>query len=126
MDLIFSLICDDGQRYELEQMKSHAFFEGIDWETLRSTTAPWIPDIKNDEDTSHLDSFEPLTGVAATVNERPDGVKAKCFLHQVQPLSKVVIGEVEDDVLPIKNYDFRRSRDWQSLVKMAHNEESSS
>ena len=42
-----------------EEIKSHPFFKGIDWDNIRNTMKPpFVPDIKNDYDTKYFDVLE--------------------------------------------------------------------
>ena len=41
----------------VEEIKKHPFFKGINWDNIRNTKAPFIPDIKNDYDTKYFDTF---------------------------------------------------------------------
>ena len=46
-DLIKQLICDSEHRLGtrgIQEIKNHPFFEGLCWETIRCSTAPFIPD----------------------------------------------------------------------------------
>lgn len=40
-----------------DEIKKHPFFKGIDWENMKNTKAPFIPDIQNDWDTKYFDNF---------------------------------------------------------------------
>lgn len=42
------------QRLDLDQIKRHKFFEGVDWSILRDISAPWVPTLKNITDTSYF------------------------------------------------------------------------
>lgn len=55
--LILCLICDSDKRFSISQIKAHPFFAGIDWHRLRSTKAPYTPNIKNSTDVSNFDPF---------------------------------------------------------------------
>lgn len=44
-------------------IKSHAFFNGIPWDTLHLSTAPLIPDVKNCYDTKYFDEEIPVSDV---------------------------------------------------------------
>eukprot|EP00727_Mastigamoeba_balamuthi_P008758 m51a1_g4504 putative protein kinase domain containing protein (1201) ;mRNA; f:371786-380544 len=65
-----------GKPGELD-LRSHRFFEGIDWEQLRDQRAPFVPAITDDVDTSFFDSRlqifgqpPPLAGSGSASDER--------------------------------------------------------
>ena len=41
----------------VDEIKKHPFFKGVDWDNIRNTRAPFIPDIKNDWDCKYFDHF---------------------------------------------------------------------
>ena len=41
----------------VEEIMRHPFFKGVDWNNIRKSKAPFIPDIKNDYDTKYFDTF---------------------------------------------------------------------
>ncbi|TBU17471.1 Rho-associated coiled-coil domain-containing protein [Ordospora colligata] len=53
-DLITRLITTREQRFRIEDIKKHPFFNGIDWERVKELVPPFIPEIKDDLDTSHF------------------------------------------------------------------------
>ena len=60
-DLINKMINNQEERLGkngIEEIKAHPFFKGIDWDNIRNTKAPFIPDIKNDCDTKYFEHFE--------------------------------------------------------------------
>ncbi|TPX38876.1 hypothetical protein SeLEV6574_g07549 [Synchytrium endobioticum] len=65
-DLIRRLLCDAESRLIVDQIKSHPFFKGIDWQNLRRTRAPFIPELKSITDTSYFPTEE-LAGVSDQV-----------------------------------------------------------
>lgn len=64
-DLIKHLLAGDlSKRYGnlrngVEDIKSHAWFKGVDWTKLanRNINPPYVPPIKSDSDTSHFDKY---------------------------------------------------------------------
>ncbi|XP_051820584.1 serine/threonine-protein kinase MRCK gamma isoform X2 [Antechinus flavipes] len=57
-DLIRKLLCRQEERLGrggLDDFRGHPFFEGVDWERLPSSTAPYIPELRGPVDTSNFD-----------------------------------------------------------------------
>ena len=42
----------------VEEIMKHPFFRGVDWNNIRKTKAPFIPEIQNDYDTKYFDTFQ--------------------------------------------------------------------
>ena len=40
-----------------EEIKKHPFFKGVEWDNIRYTKAPFIPDLSGDSDTRYFDTF---------------------------------------------------------------------
>ncbi|VDO13903.1 unnamed protein product [Rodentolepis nana] len=60
-DLLKHFICDRKTRYGrngIEEIVKHPFFNGIDWQNIRSQHAPYQPEVKSPEDTSNFDIEE--------------------------------------------------------------------
>ncbi|KAJ9122169.1 hypothetical protein QFC24_004398 [Naganishia onofrii] len=53
-DLIRRLLTGAENRLNVEQIKSHPFFYGVDWSTIRNIDAPFVPNLKNPFDTSYF------------------------------------------------------------------------
>jgi protein-serine/threonine kinase len=47
-------VCDADKRISESELLQHAFFHGVPWQTLRQTTAPFVPQLKSITDTSHF------------------------------------------------------------------------
>ena len=45
-------------RNGVEEIKRHPFFRGVDWENIRKTKAPFIPQLANDVDNKYFDQFK--------------------------------------------------------------------
>lgn len=56
--LICSLICDAPSRLSFEQLKSHPFFSGIDWENIRNQRAAIVPSVTSEVDVQNFDKFD--------------------------------------------------------------------
>ncbi|XP_074087237.1 serine/threonine-protein kinase MRCK gamma [Macrotis lagotis] len=57
-DLIRKLLCRQEERLGrggLDDFRAHPFFEGVDWEQLPTSTAPYIPELQGPVDTSNFD-----------------------------------------------------------------------
>ncbi|XP_050527294.1 serine/threonine-protein kinase Genghis Khan [Daktulosphaira vitifoliae] len=60
-DLMKKLICNAEERLGqtgIKDFKEHDWFKGIDWDTIRDSVAPYIPEVSSPTDTSHFDVEE--------------------------------------------------------------------
>ena len=60
-DLILKLMTDSKDRLGVngvQEIKKHPFFQGIDWNYMRNTKAPLLPDVRSEQDTRNFDKFE--------------------------------------------------------------------
>jgi len=60
-DIIRRLIADPQDRLGrngVQEIKSHPFFYGLDWASLRAIDPPYRPEVKSEIDTSNFDKFE--------------------------------------------------------------------
>jgi len=46
VDLIMSLLCDQDDRIGFEEIAAHPWFASVNWNTVRTDPAPWIPDLE--------------------------------------------------------------------------------
>lgn len=66
----------------VDEIKSHPFFKGIDWENIRNTKAPIIPKLSSPEDTCNFEKFEdptPWTAESIVDNTKAKGVKNRDY-----------------------------------------------
>ncbi|TFK43506.1 AGC/NDR protein kinase [Crucibulum laeve] len=57
-DLIRRLITSSDQRLNVDQIKKHPFFYGVDWDTIRHIDAPFVPHLRSITDTSYFPTDE--------------------------------------------------------------------
>jgi len=62
--LISQLLRGRDERLDLDGIKAHPFFEGLDWNSLRARRAPHLPVISSETDTQNFEEFEPATEAA--------------------------------------------------------------
>jgi len=67
-DLIRRLITSQDKRLNVEQIRNHAFFYGVDWNSIREIDAPFVPNLRSMTDTSYFPTEE-----LATVPDQPVG-----------------------------------------------------
>ena len=48
------LITSTDQRMNVEQIKNHPFFYGVDWNSIRQIDAPFVPRLRSITDTSYF------------------------------------------------------------------------
>ena len=58
VDLIHSLVCSHRRRYGFEQIKNHPFFKKATWEDLEKMKPPFVPNLKNDVDSSNFENID--------------------------------------------------------------------
>lgn len=86
-DLLSHLICRKEDRFGYEQVKSHKFFEGIDWDNLRSTDPPFKPQVESDADISNFvdTEFDP-----DNYNVKSGFLKFIGFTHDPTHVNKII------------------------------------
>lgn len=60
-DILKRLITDSENRLGkngAEEIKSHPFFEDLDWSTLRKLEAPYVPNVSSEVSTENFDKFD--------------------------------------------------------------------
>ena len=77
-DLINKMIADPNKRLGKngsQEIKSHPFFKGIDWDNIRNMKPPFVPDLENDYDTKNFETFdaeEPFYPTKKKIKRRKD------------------------------------------------------
>ena len=61
-------LCQSG----ISDIQDHPFFEGIDWQNIRSMPAPYVPHLSHELDTRHFDVFPASFGPDGTIGTTPD------------------------------------------------------
>lgn len=51
---IYRLITNTDRRLNVEQIKNHPFFYGVDWSAIRQIDAPFVPRLRSITDTSYF------------------------------------------------------------------------
>jgi len=57
-DLIHNLVCSYRRRYTFDQIKSHAFFKQVTWNTMMTIKPPFVPDLASDADTKMFEDIQ--------------------------------------------------------------------
>jgi serine/threonine kinase 38 len=60
-DILKKLLCDAEFRLGangVEEIKRHAFFDGINWDSIRESKSPYVPELLSDEDCKRFDKFD--------------------------------------------------------------------
>ena len=60
-DILKRMICDADTRLGrngVDEIKAHSFFNGVEWDKLRTQTAPYIPTVASDISNENFDAFE--------------------------------------------------------------------
>lgn len=93
-DLIANLLCDKAKRFDFNQLKSHKFFEGIDWNNLRNMEPPFKPIVSSNEDISNFvdTEFNP-----DNITNRSGYVPFIGFTHDPDHVSEIVNSIIRDN-----------------------------
>jgi protein-serine/threonine kinase len=55
---VLRLITSDDKRLNVDQIKRHHFFYGVDWDIIRRIDAPFVPSLRSITDTSYFPTDE--------------------------------------------------------------------
>jgi len=76
-------MCDQDERLGangVEEIKSHPFFAGIDWDRLQDMQAPFVPDLEDETDTKHFAEFPLMEEDKLSGTSAPSRVKDKNWI----------------------------------------------
>jgi hypothetical protein len=128
-DLINKMINSSDERLGkngIEEIKRHPFFEGIDWDNIRSTKAPFIPELENDYDTKYFEKFEielPFHPPQEKYKKRKD-VEFLGYTYKdgndLYEINNDKINETINDI--IKNYNINNTDDNKNNAVLVHSE----
>ena len=129
-DLINKMINSSDERLGkngIEEIKRHPFFKGIDWDNIRSTKAPFIPELENDYDTKYFEKFEielPFHPPQEKYKKRKD-VEFLGYTYKdgndLYEVNNDKINETINDI--IKNYNNNNTNDNNDNDILVHSEE---
>ncbi len=60
-DILKKMICETENRLGrngVEEIKNHSFFKGFDWEGVRKTKAPYLPNVSSEISSENFDKFD--------------------------------------------------------------------
>jgi len=73
-DLITRLLCDQRQRLGrrgADELKRHAYFDGVSFDDIRRRPAPYVPEIAHPADISNFDVAEPIQTTTPSAERSP-------------------------------------------------------
>ena len=79
-DMIVRLCCGPEDRLGVNgatEIKSHAFFHGVNFDTLRKQESPYVPNIRYATDTSYFDPVDPDKCIMSTEESEEQRKKEK-------------------------------------------------
>ncbi|GFZ52116.1 Serine/threonine-protein kinase CBK1 [Saitozyma sp. JCM 24511] len=81
-DLIRRMLCEADRRLTCEQLKSHPFFYGVDWTSIRDIDAPFVPHLRSITDTSYFptDELDQASDIPQGADTDGDAKKDLAFL----------------------------------------------
>ncbi|KAL1678542.1 kinase-like domain-containing protein [Schizophyllum commune] len=62
-DLVRRMICGADRRLNVEQIKNHTFFYGVEWDAIRQIDPPFVPQLRSITDTTYFPTDEIEQGV---------------------------------------------------------------
>ncbi|KAI9294754.1 kinase-like protein [Neoconidiobolus thromboides FSU 785] len=79
-DLINCLVAPANRRYSnFDQIKAHPYFNEIDWDNLRESEPPFVPQLESETDPSYFDDFTDNNTVQEVYNDIEKNQKSGLF-----------------------------------------------
>ncbi|KAG6831605.1 hypothetical protein H0H92_009078 [Tricholoma furcatifolium] len=108
-DMIKRLITSADRRLNVEQIKKHPFFYGVDWDTIRRIDAPFVPHLRSITDTSYFPTDEIDQGEEVRSADTNEASKDLAFLgfDVIQSMGHTRMTPVQASTIPLfmKNKD---------------------
>ena len=83
------MICGADRRLNVEQIKNHTFFYGVEWDAIRQIDPPFVPQLRSITDTTYFPTDEIEQGVvedtAPDTNSGSDLAFLGCVPTQLSP-----------------------------------------
>ncbi|EJD53736.1 AGC/NDR protein kinase [Auricularia subglabra TFB-10046 SS5] len=79
-NMIRRLMTSADERMSVEQIKTHTFFDGVDWATIREIDAPFVPHLRSITDTSYFPTEDLENVPEQPANADTSGAKDLAFL----------------------------------------------
>lgn len=83
------MICGADRRLNVEQIKNHTFFYGVEWDAIRQIDPPFVPQLRSITDTTYFPTDEIEQGVvedtAPDTNSGSDLAFLGCVTTQLSP-----------------------------------------
>jgi serine/threonine protein kinase len=93
------LLVDQKSRIGYEEIIAHPWFKGVDWKNIRSSTPPWVPELKNDIDSQFFDEFD---------DDNVDYFFGEDYDDTFDEFSSIPLKDWEDKHLPFVGWTFKR------------------
>eukprot|EP01063_Lacrimia_lanifica_P008989 TRINITY_DN1603_c0_g3_i1.p1 TRINITY_DN1603_c0_g3~~TRINITY_DN1603_c0_g3_i1.p1 ORF type:complete len:477 (+),score=204.85 TRINITY_DN1603_c0_g3_i1:140-1570(+) len=84
-NLIRRLLCEPEKRLTYDQIKAHPFFQGLDWDRIRSTQASFQPQLQSPGDTFYFPNFSQEDLAAAAAGPKPSDKTTLCETKREDP-----------------------------------------
>ncbi|KAJ8472381.1 hypothetical protein ONZ45_g16672 [Pleurotus djamor] len=102
-DMIRRLLTSADRRYNIDQIKKHPFFYGVEWDAIRAINAPFVPHLRSITDTSYFptDEIEQVSEEAATQDSDASKDLAFLGLDVVHSMGHTQMTPVQASTIPL-------------------------